>query len=154
MDATGNPDQPPAKSRPAVCDFSAGVHLYGAVMTALYDRERTGQGRVAEVAMQDATYASLASNLGMHHASKGAGPSRTGNRHGGLGISPYNVYQTLDGYVVINAPGDHHFRAILNTACDNPFTALQLIRKEPQLHYVLQRSYPWALILANSGRLN
>ena len=67
MDATGNPDQPPAKSRPAVCDFSAGVHLYGAVMTALYDRERTGQGRVAEVAMQDATYATLASNLGMQN---------------------------------------------------------------------------------------
>jgi formyl-CoA transferase len=110
---TGYPDQPPVKSGPAVCDFSAGVHLYGAVMTALYERERTGKGRVVEVAMQDAIYASLASNLGMHHASGGRGPSRTGNRHGGLGISPYNVYATQDGYVVINCPGDHHFRAVL-----------------------------------------
>jgi CoA:oxalate CoA-transferase len=115
MEVTGYPDQPPVKSGPAVCDFSAGVHLYGAVMTALFERERTGMGRVVEVAMQDAIYASLASNLGMHHASKGAGPSRTGNRHGGLGISPYNVYPASDGYVVINAPGDHHFRAILTT---------------------------------------
>ncbi len=112
---TGFPDQPPVKSGPAVCDFSAGVHLYGAVMTALFERERTGLGRVVEVAMQDAIYASLASNLGMHHASKGKGPSRTGNRHGGLGISPYNVYPTSDGHVVINSPGDHHFRAILTT---------------------------------------
>ncbi len=116
MDVTGFPDQPPVKSGPAVCDFSAGVHLYGAIVTALYARERTGQGRVVEVAMQDAIYASLASNLGMFHASKGTGPSRTGNRHGGLGISPYNVYRTSDGYVVINAPGDHHFRAILTVA--------------------------------------
>jgi formyl-CoA transferase len=115
MDVTGFPDQPPVKSGPAVCDFSAGVHLYGAVMTALFERERTGLGRVVEVAMQDAIYASLASNIGMHHASKGNGPSRTGNRHGGLGISPYNVYPTNDGYVVINSPGDHHFRAILKT---------------------------------------
>jgi CoA:oxalate CoA-transferase len=115
MDVTGFPEQPPVKSGPAVCDFSAGVHLYGAVMTALFERERTGLGRVVEVAMQDAIYASLASNIGMYHASKGAGPSRTGNRHGGLGISPYNVYPTSDGYVVINAPGDHHFRAILQT---------------------------------------
>jgi len=115
MDVTGFPDQPPVKSGPAVCDFSAGVHLYGAVMTALFERERTGLGRVVEVAMQDAIYASLASNIGMYHASKGAGPSRTGNRHGGLGISPYNVYPTNDGYVVINSPGDHHFRAILKT---------------------------------------
>ena len=115
MDVTGFPDQPPVKSGPAVCDFSAGVHLYGAVMTALFERERTGLGRVVEVAMQDAIYASLASNIGMYHASKGKGPSRTGNRHGGLGISPYNVYPTSDGYVVINSPGDHHFRAILKT---------------------------------------
>ncbi len=113
MDVTGFPDQPPVKAGGAVCDFSAGVHLYGAVMTALYERERTGRGRVVEVAMQDAIYASLASNLGMHFASKGTGPSRTGNRHGGLGISPYNVYRCADGYAVINAPGDHHFRAIL-----------------------------------------
>ena len=41
-------------------------------------------------------------------------PARTGNRHGGLGISPYNVYATADGYVVLNAPGDQHFRSILD----------------------------------------
>jgi len=111
---TGYPDQPPVKSGPAVCDFAAGTHLYGAIMTALFERERTGRGRVVEVAMQDAIYASMASNIGMHHASGGEGPTRTGNRHGGLGISPYNVYRTDDGYVVLNCPGDHHFRAVLD----------------------------------------
>ncbi|MGD0108334.1 MAG: CoA transferase, partial [Rhodopila sp.] len=110
---TGHPDQPPVKAGPAVCDFSAGIHLYAAVVTALYERERTGRGRVVEVSMQDASYASMASNLGMLHARGAAAPSRTGNRHGGLGISPYNVYKASDGYVVINAPGDPHFRAIL-----------------------------------------
>jgi formyl-CoA transferase len=113
IDSTGFPDQPPVKSGAALCDFMAGIHLYGAIMTALYERERTGRGRVVEVSMQDATYASLASNLGMLHARGDAAPARTGNRHGGLGISPYNVYATTDGYVVLNAPGDHHFRAIL-----------------------------------------
>ena len=63
--------------------------------------------------MQDASYASMASNLGMLHARGTAAPDRTGNRHGGLGISPYNAYQASDGHVVINAPGDQHFRAIL-----------------------------------------
>ncbi|VTU24876.1 CaiB/BaiF CoA transferase family protein [Variovorax sp. PBL-E5] len=113
IDSTGFADQPPVKSGAAICDFMAGIHLYGAIMTALYERERTGRGRVVEVSMQDATYASLASNLGMLHARGDAAPARTGNRHGGLGISPYNVYETTDGYVVLNAPGDHHFRAIL-----------------------------------------
>jgi CoA:oxalate CoA-transferase len=110
---TGHADQPPVKAGAAVCDFSAGVHLYGAVVTALFERERTGVGRVVEVSMQDAIYASLASNLGMLHARGSAAPARTGNRHGGLGVAPYNAYEASDGYVVINAPGDRHFRAIL-----------------------------------------
>jgi crotonobetainyl-CoA:carnitine CoA-transferase CaiB-like acyl-CoA transferase len=114
INSTGFPDQPPVKAGAAICDFMAGIHLYGAIMTALYERERTGKGRVVEVSMQDATYASLASNLGMLHARGADAPPRTGNRHGGLGISPYNVYRTTDGYVVINAPGDHHFRLILD----------------------------------------
>lgn len=114
INSTGFPDQPPVKSGAAICDFMAGIHLYAAIVTALYERERTGKGRVVEVSMQDATYASLASNLGMVHARGAAAPQRTGNRHGGLGISPYNVYPTKDGYVVFNAPGDHHFRSILD----------------------------------------
>jgi CoA:oxalate CoA-transferase len=113
INSTGYPDQPGVKSGAALCDFMAGIHLYAAIMTALYERSQTGQGRVVEVSMQDATYASLASNLGMLHARGEAAPSRTGNRHGGLGVAPYNVYPTIDGHVVLNAPGDHHFRSIL-----------------------------------------
>ncbi len=114
MDSTGFADQPPVKSGAAICDFSAGIHLYAAVVTALYERERTGKGRVVEISMQDANYAPLASNLGMLHARGAAAPARTGNRHAGLGIAPYNAYATKDGYVVLNAPADHHFRAILD----------------------------------------
>jgi formyl-CoA transferase len=114
MSTTGFPDQPPVKAGAALCDFGAGIHLYAAIITALYEREQTGKGRVVEVTMQDAVYASLASNLGMLHARGKDAPSRTGNRHGGLGISPYNAYRAADGYVVINAPGDQHFRSILS----------------------------------------
>lgn len=49
INSTGFPDQPPVKSGVALCDFSAGTHLYAAIMTALYERERTGKGRVVEV---------------------------------------------------------------------------------------------------------
>jgi len=114
ISSTGFPDQPPVKSGAALCDFLAGVHLYGAVMTALYRREHSGVASVVEVAMQDATYCSLASNLGMLHLSGDKAPARTGNRHGGLAVSPYNVYAAKDGYVVLNSPTDNHFRAILS----------------------------------------
>jgi CoA:oxalate CoA-transferase len=64
MSVTGFPDDPPTKAGPAMCDFSGGIHLYGAVTTALYERERTGEGQLVEVAMFEAVYASLASSLG------------------------------------------------------------------------------------------
>lgn len=113
INSTGYPDQPPVKSGAALCDFFAGIHLYAAIITALFKRERTGKGQIVEVSMQDATFPSLASNYGMAHVRGDAAPERTGNRHGGLGISPYNAYQATDGYVVVNAPGDGHFRSIL-----------------------------------------
>ena len=108
-----DPDHPQICG-PTIPDNATGMFACYGILGALYERERTGKGRVVEVSMQDAIYASLASNYGMLHARGAAAPARTGNRHGGLGISPYNAYPTLDGYVVLNAPGDHHFRAMLD----------------------------------------
>jgi len=113
MSVTGYADRPPVKSGPAICDFMGGVHLYGGVMTALFERERTGQGRLVEVSMQEAVYASLSSNLGLFYGSSGDVPVRTGNRHGGLAESPYNVYPTSDGYIAIICVGETHWKSLV-----------------------------------------
>ncbi|MDB5846819.1 MAG: formyl-CoA transferase [Rhodoferax sp.] len=113
MHVTGFPDRPPVKAGPAVCDFSGGVHLYGAIMTALYEREKTGVGRLVEVSMQEAVYASLSSNLGLHYGSGNDAPSRTGNRHGGMAEAPYNVYPTKDGFIAIICVGESHWTSLL-----------------------------------------
>jgi crotonobetainyl-CoA:carnitine CoA-transferase CaiB-like acyl-CoA transferase len=113
MSITGFEDRPPVKAGPAICDFFGGVHLYGAVMTALYEREKTGVGRLVEVSMQEAVYASLASNLGLYYGSDGQVPLRTGNRHGGLAESPYNVYPTSDGYIAIICVGETHWSSLV-----------------------------------------
>jgi len=113
MSVTGFPDRPPVKAGPALCDFFAGVHLYGAVVTALYERERTGVGRQVEVAMLDAVYPSLGSSLGLHYDTQGDVPPRTGNRHGGLAEAPYNVYPAADGHVAILCVSETHWRSLL-----------------------------------------
>jgi CoA:oxalate CoA-transferase len=112
MEATGFPEGPPVKAGPAISDFLGGIHLYGAILTALYERERSGAGRTVEVAMLDAVYPALCSNLGMHHATGGVGLARTGNRHGGLSMAPYNVYATRDGYAAIICVTDDHWRSL------------------------------------------
>lgn len=115
MSVTGFPDRPPVKAGPALCDFFGGTHLYGGIMTALYERERTGLGRLVEVSMQEAVYASLSSNLGLHYGSGGKAPARTGNRHGGLAEAPYNVYPTNDGHIAIICVGETHWKSLLAT---------------------------------------
>ena len=112
MSVTGFEDRPPVKAGPALCDFFAGTHLYGAITTALYEREKTGSGRRVEVSMQEAVYASLASNLGLYFSSGGEVPLRTGNRHGGLAESPYNVYPTIDGWIAILCAGEEQWKSL------------------------------------------
>jgi formyl-CoA transferase len=114
MDITGFPEREPVKAGPALCDFFAGVHLYGGIVTALLDRERTGRGRAVEVAMLDSVYASLASTLGMSFGVGWKEAGRTGNRHGGLAESPYNVYPTSDGYIAIICVGEQHWKNLLD----------------------------------------
>jgi crotonobetainyl-CoA:carnitine CoA-transferase CaiB-like acyl-CoA transferase len=113
MNTTGYPDGPPTKAGPALCDFFGGVHLYGAVATALFDRERTGEGRFVEVAMLESVYFSLSSSLGLYFGSEGLGPPRTGNRHGGLAEAPYNVYPAADGWLALICVTEAHWKALL-----------------------------------------
>lgn len=110
MSVTGFPDSPPVKAGPAIVDFLGATHLVGGIMMALYERQRTGLGRLVEVAMLECVYASLASSLGLNYDSGGKIPMRTGNRHNGLSICPYNVYPTVDGYVAINCVTEQHWR--------------------------------------------
>ena len=112
MSVTGNPDGPPMKSGAAVCDFGGGVHLYGAIMTALFERTKTDRGSRIDVAMIDTVYMMMASNIGMLFGARKDIPLRTGNRHGGLSLSPYSVYPTQDGHIAIICNNDKHWSAL------------------------------------------
>jgi formyl-CoA transferase len=112
MAATGFPDHPPVKAGPAISDFLGGVHLLSAILAALLQRERTGCGQHVEVAMQDAVLPTLASNLGAFLDANGSVPERTGNRHGGLALCPYNTYPATDGWVAIFCATDRHWPAL------------------------------------------
>jgi CoA:oxalate CoA-transferase len=109
MSVTGVPDGPPMKAGPTLVDFMGGIHLYGAVMTALFERQKSGQGRLVEVAMQETVYSSLAASFEYYHRT-GNPPPRTGNRQAGLSTAPYNVYPTADGHVAIHIVTEGHWK--------------------------------------------
>lgn len=111
MIVTGNEGDAPLKAGTAFIDFLGGTHLYGAITTALFEVERTGMGRSVEVSMADAAHFTLATHLGQWQTT--GTTMRTGNRHAGLGMAPYNVYECADGHVAIICVANRHWRALL-----------------------------------------
>lgn len=114
MSINGYPELPPVKVGPAIADFLGGIHLYGALVSALYERERTGKGQLVEVAMMEAVYPTLASNLGLYFSTKGDIPPRTANRHGGMAEAPYNAYPSLDGFITVISASDIKWNTLLD----------------------------------------
>jgi CoA:oxalate CoA-transferase len=112
MSVTGAPDGPPMKAGPTLVDFMGGIHLYAAILTALYDRDRSGEGRLVEVAMQETVYSSLAASFEYYHRT-GEPPPRTGNRQAGLSTAPYNVYPAANGHVAIHIVTEGHWKNLI-----------------------------------------
>ena len=118
MSTTGFTDGPPVRTGPSVVDFVGGTHMAAGVMAALYQREQTGLGQHIEVALQDAILPSLTSNIAGMITSGGLMPERTGNRHGGLSVVPYNAYRTTDGWVTILCPTQGHWERLCDVMQD------------------------------------
>jgi crotonobetainyl-CoA:carnitine CoA-transferase CaiB-like acyl-CoA transferase len=110
ISVTGEADRPPLKAGPAVVDFLSGIHLYAATVTALYERSVTGVGRLVEVAMEEAAYPTMTSQLEAYWRS-GKAPRRTGNAsHGRV---PINVYPAKDGYIAMNLAVEEQWHPLL-----------------------------------------
>src|SRR5437868_5465812 len=117
MSVTGMPDGPPMKAGPTLVDFMGGIHLYAGILTALYERDRSGSvgeagGRLVEVAMQETVYPSLAASFEYYHRT-GQPPPRAGNRQAGLSSTPYNVYECADGYAAIHVVTEAHWQNLV-----------------------------------------
>jgi itaconate CoA-transferase len=93
LSVTGTADGP-AKAGISVADIAAGMYAYTGVLTALYERERTGRGTCFEVAMLDAL-GEWMSQPYLYSVYGGRPAERTGARH--ASISPYGPYPAAGG---------------------------------------------------------
>jgi CoA:oxalate CoA-transferase len=100
MSITGEAGAAPVRVGVAVIDLFTAHYAAQAILSALLDREHTGQGRRIDVAMLDCAAASL-SYMAQNAIATGVSPERMGSRH--PSIVPYQAYPTRDGYVVIAA---------------------------------------------------
>ncbi len=106
MSITGYPDEPPARVGSSLGDVSAGLYAYAGIMTALYNRQRTGVGQYVDIAMLDTVFAFEETNI-VRHTIGGVHPTRVGARH--PLSAPFDIYQCKDTYVIIAVASDSHF---------------------------------------------
>jgi len=117
MSVTGIPDgEPgagPVKVGVAVSDLISGMYALSAVLGALYERERSGEGQAIDLALLDAQVAALA-NQNLNYLISGTAPGRQGTAH--PNIVPYQAFTTADGYLMLAVGNDRQFASFCAAA--------------------------------------
>jgi crotonobetainyl-CoA:carnitine CoA-transferase CaiB-like acyl-CoA transferase len=109
MSLTGPSSDEPYRVGSSIADLLAGIHGAYGVVSALYERERTGRGRVVRTSL-------LASIVGVHsyHGTAwtvgGTVPKASGNHHSS--IAPYGAFRCADGMIQIACGNDTHWRKL------------------------------------------
>jgi crotonobetainyl-CoA:carnitine CoA-transferase CaiB-like acyl-CoA transferase len=103
MSTTGFEGGPPVRSGVSFIDMATGIAAYGAIVSALFARERTGKGAWVHGSLLE-TAVSL---LGYHAISwlqGGKLPVKQGS--GSASSVPYQAFQCKDGFMLLGAPND------------------------------------------------
>ncbi|MFQ5691572.1 MAG: CaiB/BaiF CoA transferase family protein [Nitrospinota bacterium] len=109
MSITGERDGPPVKVGVAITDVSTGILAHGAILAALYARERTGKGQKIDLSLLETQVAVLI-NQASNHLLAGVVPQRWGSLH--PSIVPYRAFEAKDMYVTIGAGNDSLFQRL------------------------------------------
>ena len=95
LSVTGTPETP-SKVGVSIADIAAGMYTYSGILTALFQRERTGEGETLEVSMLEAL-GEWVSQTALFAEYAGRAPARTGGTH--ATIAPYGPHRVADGTV-------------------------------------------------------
>ncbi|MGE0715410.1 MAG: CaiB/BaiF CoA transferase family protein [Alphaproteobacteria bacterium] len=109
MSVTGHEGGPPTRIGTSIGDIGAGLYTTVGVVSALYHRAATGEGRKVDVAMFDCQLA-LLENAVMRYFVSGKPPGPLGARH--PSITPFEVFTTGDGHIIIAAGNDALWRKL------------------------------------------
>ena len=109
MSVTGMPGQGPMRAGAAIADVSAGLFAALGIMTALLEREKSGEGQwvqsnllMSQIAILDFQAARFLQT--------GKAPGQAGNDH--PTSMPTSAYKTRDGYINIAATGEGMWRRV------------------------------------------
>jgi itaconate CoA-transferase len=106
LSVTGTPETQ-TKVGVSLVDISAGMYAYSGILTALYQREKTGRGTRVEVTMFEALAEWMSHPLNYTHFG-GTAPRRSGSDH--ATIVPYGRFKCGDGaYVMLGIQNEREW---------------------------------------------
>jgi crotonobetainyl-CoA:carnitine CoA-transferase CaiB-like acyl-CoA transferase len=109
MSVTGEADGQPQKVGVAVTDVFTGVYAATAILAALVQRGRTGEGQHIDMALMDVA-TSIMANQAMNYLASGRAPKKMGNAHPNL--APYAVFDCADGWIILATGNDGQYRKL------------------------------------------
>ena len=115
MSITGPADGPPSKVGVALADILTGQYAATSILACLHARARTGHGYAIDLALLDCALAAQV-NVAQAYLTSGEVPTRQGNAH--LQIVPYQLFETADGWLVLNVGNDSQWRSFCAAAGD------------------------------------
>ena len=109
MGVTGAEGSEPIRVGVAVADIGAGMYAAYAIASALFRRERTGEGEYIDVSMMD-VQVSWMTYMAHYYFASGELPPRRASAH--PSIVPYQSFPTADGWINITAGNDKLWAAL------------------------------------------
>ncbi|MEO7690284.1 MAG: CaiB/BaiF CoA-transferase family protein [Sphingomonas sp.] len=106
MSVTGDREGPPMRVGVPIADILAGKDAVIGILLALRQREKTGRGQSIDISLFDSQVAAMANTFTAWFNGAFEMP-RTGNDH--PSASPYGVYRTSDGYLLIATFNNREF---------------------------------------------
>ena len=103
MSTTGEPDRTPLRIGFSLVDITCGWVAYGGIMTALYQREKTGKGQYVEASLLEGMVSAASYHI-VNYLGTGNVPGPLGQGHPSL--APYQMFPSKDGRVMLGAAND------------------------------------------------
>ena len=102
MSINGESGRPPARVGVSLGDLSASLFSVIGILSALYERNFSGEGQLLDLSMLDCQVA-LAENAFSRYMATGEIPEPLGSRH--PAFTPFQAFPTSDGYIVVAVIG-------------------------------------------------
>jgi crotonobetainyl-CoA:carnitine CoA-transferase CaiB-like acyl-CoA transferase len=106
ISVTGEADRPGVRVGVSMIDQTTGMWAAIGILAALWERDRTGEGRVVDVSLYESTLGLVAYHL-VGYLGAGAVPGRHGTAF--PLIAPYEAFAASDGQLMVLAANDHLF---------------------------------------------